>query len=482
MDDFPYKRQYLSKDEIITRFKHLKTLKNIKYVGKQYKFLNNNLEPIIQVLNQPICFPSMPELYYYNILSDYFTEPQRMLSRRFDHELSPMQFWHKRKRIVIDKCQSTFGTVNTYLLREQVEAMFGHGMANTFRISNVGLAKELFGSKRMLDFSSGWGDRLIGAMAFDFETYHGCDPNPRLHDSYKQIIQAFKDHTSCKCQIYPVGAEVMPLDFSYDLILTSPPYFDLEIYNESDPGQSINKHKTTESWYRNWLLVVLKRLWHKLELNGNMMLFIDQKRGSEFDYMTQLVHDMMNIPGCKYLGTACYCKYVEREIVGQHPIIFFQKSTTINFQINNVPDQSNFIDLPGIGRCKYTLGVLHDPDVDPAKAPTESNKLKSYIPNWQGKLNYDSPAFFEYTYFVKLDRIKTSDYTDQKAKLFSLIPTKQHEDDTIIYINWILLLEFWRFVVLYKPAKLFIATSQKPNDVPTIYKIVQDGMYWIIKS
>ena len=34
-----------------------------------------------------------------------------------------------------------------------------------------------FAARRVLDFSSGWGDRLIGALTSDIDLYVGVDPN-----------------------------------------------------------------------------------------------------------------------------------------------------------------------------------------------------------------------------------------------------------------------------------------------------------------
>ena len=52
---------------------------------------------------------------------------------------------------------------------------------------------EHFNSKKILDMSSGWGDRLVGAMACNIDCYHGFDPNSCLHPGYKKMIEFFKD-------------------------------------------------------------------------------------------------------------------------------------------------------------------------------------------------------------------------------------------------------------------------------------------------
>ena len=49
-----------------------------------------------------------------------------------------------------------------------------------------------FNSKRVLDFSSGWGDRLAGFCATcNTELYFGIDPNHAVQDGYKKQVDAY---------------------------------------------------------------------------------------------------------------------------------------------------------------------------------------------------------------------------------------------------------------------------------------------------
>ena len=108
---------------------------------------------------------------------------------------------------------------------------------------------EYFGSKTMLDFSAGWGDRLSGGCASEtIEHYVGIDPRKENHPLYKQQAEFYQKHTSffenpTKVDLHQSPAE----DFDYsdyqdyfDLVFTSPPYFNVERYGDDD----------TQSWIR----------------------------------------------------------------------------------------------------------------------------------------------------------------------------------------------------------------------------------------
>ena len=104
---------------------------------------------------------------------------------------------------------------------------------------------------------SGWGDRLLGASATDcVRKYIGFDPNKCLRPGYAELLHesvgARVTSLSEDCvkfsndfQVYSlpfeVGAPKHVPDDSCDLVFTSPPFFDYEMYNPNNPQ------------YRDWL-------------------------------------------------------------------------------------------------------------------------------------------------------------------------------------------------------------------------------------
>ncbi len=108
---------------------------------------------------------------------------------------------------------------------------------------------EYFNAKRVLDPCAGWGDRLTGAMtAIGVTKYVAFDPNRNLRPGYCKIMEygghtvrelsEHKIHFSNDFEIHSLPFEIgskMFADESFDIAFTSPPFFDYEMYNPSNP-------------------------------------------------------------------------------------------------------------------------------------------------------------------------------------------------------------------------------------------------------
>ena len=119
------------------------------------------------------------------------------------------------------------------------------------------LAQQL-GAKevRVLDVCAGWGGRMIGAKSVELSPastckvhYTGIDPCEKTHGA----LRAIRDElglTNVALIHKPAEVALRDLDPSatYDIALTSPPYYNLEIYSD-EPTQSI----ATKDGYQTWL-------------------------------------------------------------------------------------------------------------------------------------------------------------------------------------------------------------------------------------
>ena len=56
----------------------------------------------------------------------------------------------------------------------------------------------MYEADTVLDFSSGWGDRLIGFLASKASTYWGFDPNECVQANYLNMIDFFEPYLSSK--------------------------------------------------------------------------------------------------------------------------------------------------------------------------------------------------------------------------------------------------------------------------------------------
>jgi hypothetical protein len=105
----------------------------------------------------------------------------------------------------------------------------------------------------ILDPCAGWGGRMIGANALNIK-YTGIDTNTNLIEPYNQMIKHLNGQI-----INMIWKDCLSVDYStidYDLVLTSPPYFNIEAYNNM-PCRS--KLEWIE-WYKTFALKTFQYL------------------------------------------------------------------------------------------------------------------------------------------------------------------------------------------------------------------------------
>lgn len=140
---------------------------------------------------------------------------------------------------------------------------------------------------RVLDFCAGFGGRLLGYWVSNCTEYIGIDPNRNV--PYNQIIKYLETFKNKKAQVFYECAE----DFDYslhgkfDIIFTSPPYFNTEIYSE-DPSQSCHRYKNSNVWLENFLYKTLSKCSDALKSDGTLAINI--KNCGKID----LVNPMIN--------------------------------------------------------------------------------------------------------------------------------------------------------------------------------------------
>ncbi len=185
------------------------------------------------------------------------------------------------------------------------------------RPTNIIAMIKIFGAKSVLDMSAGWGDRLIGAMAADVE-YVGVDPNKCLHPGYQEIIKFFNKSPKKYLLIEDKFEEVDLPERNYDLVYSSPPYFDLEIYTSESPQSS--EYTKEEEWFEHFLKPSLLKAWNALITNGIMAININQKKGET--YIQKMLNLVNGYNNSVYLGVI---SYADKKLYNPQPIWIWRK-------------------------------------------------------------------------------------------------------------------------------------------------------------
>lgn len=170
------------------------------------------------------------------------------------------------------------------------------------------LEKTVGRGAKVLDPSSGWGDRLIGALAAGAKSYDGFDPNPSLQVGYIRIVDDLGDgnHDAYHVTEAPFeDAEVEP--GAYDIAFTSPPYFSYEEYvppgAPGEEAQSIGRYPAYEDWVAKMYRPYLENAYRGVRPGGWIVLYIEDTRVGGVRYPLQkLTRDVMAGLGAEPAG------------------------------------------------------------------------------------------------------------------------------------------------------------------------------------
>jgi tRNA1(Val) A37 N6-methylase TrmN6 len=183
---------------------------------------------------------------------------------------------------------------------------------------------KMFNAKRVLDFSSGWADRLVAAMAANVY-YVGIDPNSCLHPKYQEAINHFATQPKNYVMIEsPFETAELPKGVTFDLVLTSPPYHKMEIYS-NDPGQSVNNRDLNE-WFDDFLMFSLIKAWKVLESKGHMVIIINDIY-KVANYTEKMVEIFTKITkDATFLGVISYSEFENNKPKSVQPTFLWKKN------------------------------------------------------------------------------------------------------------------------------------------------------------
>ncbi len=118
----------------------------------------------------------------------------------------------------------------------------------------------------LFDPCAGWGGRMLGTAAAGWN-YIGCEPNTETYNNLLKIIDFL--NISDKVELHNCPFEDFDLEAmgKVDVVLTSPPYFDIEVYDDKD-SQSYIKYPEFNDWLDKWMLVMVRKCLDILKPGG----------------------------------------------------------------------------------------------------------------------------------------------------------------------------------------------------------------------
>ena len=314
--DFPYTKNYMKSP--LYYFNNLKKYnciyKDINYENKNkdniyYKDFDNN----IHYYNKLILYNN-EDYNTINILTDYFTEEERVKAKVKKSKLSPYNYYQLNKlriNTIFNKKKYPNKKDRIYNMREYIYSKCKE--ATLFKItSGYSVIKYICNDLKLdisklniLDPSSGWGDRLIIFLGLGVNSYIGYDPNINLQKGYNEIIKTLgnkkqQNNYKVKC----LGFEYCDEKDKYDIVFTSPPYYDYEEYT-NDESQSYIKYKTLNEWKYNFFTIYINNCYNACKKNGIICIHISDSKNI---HIVSYLHELMINLKCK--------KYINFGIIG----------------------------------------------------------------------------------------------------------------------------------------------------------------------
>jgi hypothetical protein len=217
-----------------------------------------------------------------DIIVDYFQEKCRLSARRQDQDKCPLDKW-KDIKIVTQALKAVIRKelpINTYQLREilYTDTSLGIKECTQFKPSFVvAVCREIGNVTRVLDFSAGWGDRLVGFLAAGVQRYVAYDPNIGLKEGHDAILATLPSKTNVTIEYLPFEDAQLPVGETFDMIFTSPPFFTFEFYEGQNT--STDRYREFNQWAVDFLFVALHKSWSVLDVGGHFCIYIQDSRG-----------------------------------------------------------------------------------------------------------------------------------------------------------------------------------------------------------
>lgn len=114
----------------------------------------------------------------------------------------------------------------------------------------------------VLDFSSGYGGRMLGAMTSNMRYhYTGIDPNTKTHQGLTALGELLNEcNLGSGYDMHHLPSEQFdPEPGTFDAAFSSPPYFNLETYCDEET-QCMNSCNDTNSWFEFYVEPTLKMI------------------------------------------------------------------------------------------------------------------------------------------------------------------------------------------------------------------------------
>jgi len=242
---------------------------NKEYILKELlqKYTSQRIEKCIAKLKaNPLDIHSAKTIIYYYFLDERLNTVMKGISF--------YDFYETFDKVNMPSLLETFKKMKYKNTPYHIYRLYGyyHGRVSPFKVSTAySLIQKYANDKEtILDCCAGFGGRCIATILHN-KIYIGFDLNDKLQPAYDKLLEHFPNHN---CEIHYIDA--LTVDYSklqYDCIITSPPYWNIELYNNT-------KKRCKADWIL-WYKTLFTAIYDNLMNNGVMILSINQEMYSK---------------------------------------------------------------------------------------------------------------------------------------------------------------------------------------------------------
>lgn len=255
-DNFPFKAYNYNIQQQLTMFERIGNLKMRSQPGQIFiknmdRYYSGNIIVIDGTeYNQ---YDILPETIASIESARLHTQKTYIRGVKNDNPVSIMELWQKnsvRNKVIQNavRYSRNRGQLTAYDIRESLYHLYKNYEATEFKVGIAAMFYDYYQAKVVFDPCMGRGPRMIAALAKGIQ-YYGVDPSKWTPVITNDIIERFRPDVNIVPKTFMQPFEDFDLSNvtdSVDLIFTSPPYDDYEIYETNNPEQLCSRYKTTE--------------------------------------------------------------------------------------------------------------------------------------------------------------------------------------------------------------------------------------------
>ena len=262
--------------------------------------------------------------------SGYYMDKNRFVTKLQHKAVSPIGLMKDKKLFIAEVATSAFPWAYSVKKKGKPELIYDEGFFRNTLIRNYSAFQYFPKSVKdtikiisdnfpetpvthVIDLCLGWGDRLVAFLATkDIRRIVGTDPNNSLHEAYNNIYNAYKNprkeyfKTNNDVSLYTyqqpledlTAEQLCPNGVKNNLMLTSPPYFNYELYDEGN-NQSYKRYVNYDAWKEYFLKSMIVQSVYAVNLYGFIAInvgVIHKDRHSFHDLPNDVEHIASTYP------------------------------------------------------------------------------------------------------------------------------------------------------------------------------------------